>query len=109
LIWLKLARKPPLHSAVGHNAACSRRFTYNTCGTVAHYFEWRMTDKLGRWVFLHAGAGGWEWRRLHEESGIDVQRSERVFRSLLECIRDATAHGYLAPGHDEPATPRRRQ
>jgi len=68
-----------------------------------------MTDKLGRWVFLHAGSGGWEWQRINEESGTDIQRSERVFRSLLECIRDATEHGYLAPGHNEPATPRRRQ
>ena len=30
-----------------------------------------------------------------------------AFASLLECMNDAKQHGYLPPGHNEPASPRR--
>jgi hypothetical protein len=65
-----------------------------------------MADKLGSWVFLHAGAAGWEWRRIDPAGGADLQRSTRVFSSLLECINDAKRYGYLPPGHNEPGNPR---
>ena len=65
-----------------------------------------MADKLGNWVFLNTG-GRWEWRRLDPNGSADLQRSARVFASLIECMNDAKQNGYLPPGHNETATPRR--
>jgi hypothetical protein len=65
-----------------------------------------MADKLGNWVFLNT-SGRWEWRRLDPNGSADLARSAGVFSSLMECMNDARKHGYLPPGYNEPATPRR--
>ena len=65
-----------------------------------------MVDKVGGWVFV-SSAAGWEWRRMDPHTGEELKRGG-PFRSLIACMTDATANGYLAPGHNEPASPKRR-
>jgi hypothetical protein len=35
----------------------------------------------------------WEWR-VFAEDGRELRRSGRAFRTLIECVRDATRNGY---------------
>ena len=46
--------------------------------------------QFARWV------QGWQWHRLGE-GGEPSRKSTRVFPTLLECLEDATRHGY-SPG-----------
>ena len=47
---------------------------------------------MNGWQFARAPQG-WEWHRLGENGQPRMNRS-RAFASLLECLEDATRHGY---------------
>jgi hypothetical protein len=56
-----------------------------------------MADGLGRWVFIHADNGEWEWRHLSRATGGEIGRGTQTFRTLHVCIADAHRHGYMPP------------
>ena len=56
---------------------------------------------LDGWKFTTSASGTWEWA--YEESPCLPRRSARSFRTLLECLADASAHGYERNAADDPA------
>ena len=46
-----------------------------------------------QWEFSGASEG-WYWRATDVITGALVQHAQSCFRTFLECVRDAEAHGY---------------
>jgi hypothetical protein len=46
------------------------------------------------WTFSQTPTQEWEWVCMDPEGNV-AARSTRTFKTLMECVQDATKHGYL--------------
>ena len=46
------------------------------------------------WSFVRTRSGGWIWKHAARPGDAVAAHSSRTFKTLPECIADATVHGY---------------
>jgi hypothetical protein len=63
-----------------------------------------------RWIFVttRLQRDDWRWQQL-DETGNVVKRSRVAFPFFLQCVADATKHGYVAEAQTAGATAKRSQ
>jgi hypothetical protein len=63
---------------------------------------------MADWEFKMSADGAWQWRELAAGVGRAERTASRTFSSLLECMNDAEAHGYVRSGTSDQTRERLR-
>jgi len=59
-------------------------------------------DSLANWNFDKGATGRWTWSYIEPTAGRETTCSLQTFASLVECMNDATRHGYKINSNSAP-------